>query len=88
MFRSLRHRNARLFFVGLIVSNIGTWIQSTAMSIVVYRLTGRGTDVGINLLCQFLPMLLLGAWACDRVVACCSWCWGEGSPRGWRWRAA
>lgn len=70
MFRSLRHRNARLFFVGLIVSNIGTWIQSTAMSIVVYRLTGRGTDVGITLLCQFLPMLLLGAWAgavADRV---------------------
>lgn len=69
-FRSLRHRNARLFFVGLIVSNVGTWMQSTAMSILVYRLTGRGTDVGITLLCQFLPMLLLGAWAgsvADRV---------------------
>jgi MFS family permease len=69
-FRSLRHRNARLFFIGLIVSNVGTWMQSTAMSILVYRLTGRATDVGITLLCQFLPMLLLGAWAgsvADRV---------------------
>ncbi len=69
-FRSLRHRNARLFFVGLIVSNVGTWMQSTALSILVYRLTGRGTDVGITLLCQFLPMLLLGVWAgsvADRV---------------------
>lgn len=59
-----------MFFVGLIVSNVGTWMQSTAMSILVYRLTGRGTDVGITLLCQFLPMLLLGAWAgsvADRV---------------------
>lgn len=69
-FRSLRHRNVRLFFVGLILSNVGTWMQSTAMSILVYRLTGRGTDVGITLLCQFLPMLLLGVWAgsvADRV---------------------
>ena len=69
-FRSLRHRNARLFFIGLIVSNVGTWMQSTAMSILVYRLTGQATDVGITLLCQFLPMLLLGAWAgsvADRV---------------------
>ena len=70
MFRSLRHRNARLFFIGLTLSNVGTWIQSTAMGLLVYRLTGKATDVGINLLCQFLPMLLLGAWAgavADRV---------------------
>ena len=70
MFRSLRHRNARLFFVGLLVSNIGTWMQMTAMSLLVYGLTGKATDVGITLLCQFLPMLLLGVWAgavADRV---------------------
>lgn len=69
-FRSLRHRNARIFFVGLIISNIGTWMQLTAMSLLVYRLTGKGTDVGITLACQFLPMLLLGVWAggiADRV---------------------
>jgi MFS family permease len=67
---SLRHRNARRFFFGMLVSNVGTWIQSTATSVVVFRLTGRATDVGITLLCQFLPMLLLGAWAgavADRV---------------------
>ncbi len=62
-FRSLRHRNARLFFVGLLVSQVGTWLQLTAMSLLVYRLTGKGTDVGITLLCQFLPMLLLGVQA-------------------------
>lgn len=70
MFRSLRHRNARLFFLGLLVSNLGTWIQLTAMSLVVYELTGNATDAGINLFCQFLPMLLLGSWAgavADRV---------------------
>ncbi|MEY3679672.1 MAG: hypothetical protein RL547_284, partial [Actinomycetota bacterium] len=35
-FRSLRSRNARLFFGGLLLSNVGTWLQSTAMSILVY----------------------------------------------------
>ncbi len=63
MFASLRHRNARLFFLGLLVSNVGTWMQMTATSLVVYGLTGNATDTGINLLCQFLPMLLLGSWA-------------------------
>lgn len=63
IFRSLRTRNARLFFTGLMVSNIGTWLQSTAMAILVYRLTGKATDLGITVAMQFLPMLLLGAWA-------------------------
>lgn len=63
MFSSLRHRNARLFFFGLLVSNVGTWMQMTAMSLLVYELTGKAADVGITLLCQFLPMLLLGVWA-------------------------
>ncbi|CAN5456903.1 MFS transporter [soil metagenome] len=63
MFRSLRHRNARLFFFGLLVSTIGTWMQLTAMSLLVYELTGSATNVGITLLCQFTPMLLLGVWA-------------------------
>lgn len=60
---SLRHRNARLFFAGLAVSNIGTWIQMTAMALLVYRLTGQATAIGFTLALQFLPMLLLGVWA-------------------------
>ncbi|MDX2381172.1 MAG: MFS transporter [Acidimicrobiia bacterium] len=62
-FRSLRYRNARLFFSGLGVSNVGTWMQMTAMSLLVFRLTGEATAVGFTVACQFLPMLLLGAWA-------------------------
>lgn len=62
-FRSLKSRNARLFFGGLLVSNVGTWLQSTAMSILVYRLTGRATSLGLAVALQFLPMLFLGAWA-------------------------
>jgi MFS family permease len=62
-FRSLKYRNARLFFAGLAVSNVGTWLQLTAMSLLVYQLTGEATSVGITVALQFLPMLLLGAWA-------------------------
>lgn len=62
-FRSLHYRNARLFFIGLLVSNVGTWLQFTAMALLVYRLTGRATDLGITVALQFVPMLLLGAWA-------------------------
>ena len=42
----------------------------TAVSLLVYQRTGKATDVGITLLCQFLPMLALGVWAgaiADRV---------------------
>lgn len=62
-FRSLRYRNARLFFGGMAVSNVGTWMQMTAMVLLVFRLTGEATAVGITVAFQFLPMLLLGAWA-------------------------
>ena len=62
-FRSLRERNARIFFLGLLVSNVGNWLQLTATATLVYRLTGRATDVGLTIATQFLPMLLLGAWA-------------------------
>lgn len=62
-FRSLRYYNARLFFSGLAVSNVGTWLQMTAMSLLVYRLTGAATSVGVTLALQMLPTLFLGAWA-------------------------
>lgn len=62
-FRSLRYHNARLFFAGLAISNVGTWLQMTAMSLLVYRLTGEATTVGITFALQMLPTLLLGAWA-------------------------
>jgi len=63
MFRSLRNYNARLFFLGLLVSNVGSWLQFTATSFLLYELTGSATDLGINSALQFLPTLVLGAWA-------------------------
>jgi MFS family permease len=62
-FRALRHGNARLFYSGLLVSNVGTWLQLTAMSLLVYRLTDSATAVGVTWALQFLPMLVMGVWA-------------------------
>lgn len=62
-FRALQHRNARWFYSGLLVSNVGSWIQLTAMSLLVYRLTDSATAVGVTWALQFLPMLVMGVWA-------------------------
>lgn len=63
MFLSLRHRNLRIYFFGLLLSNVGTWLQFTAMSLLIYSINNKATDAGINTFAQFVPMLVLGAWA-------------------------
>ncbi len=62
-FTSLRYRNARWFFGGLLLSNIGTWMQFTAVAILVDRLTGSTTAIGVLTALQFAPMLVLGPFA-------------------------
>ncbi len=69
-FRSLKIRNFRLFFLGQLVSQTGTWMQSVALIWVVLRLTDDGVALGLTTASQFLPVLLLGAWGgviADRV---------------------
>ncbi len=46
-FRSLRHRNYRLFFIGQGISLIGTWMQQIAMTWLVYRMTGSAFLLGV-----------------------------------------
>lgn len=62
IFRSLQYFNARLFFFGMLLSNVGTWLQLTASSLLIYRLTGSAAALGYNVAFQFLPMLLFGTW--------------------------
>ena len=62
-FRSLRHRNFRLFFAGQFVSQTGTWLTMIATTLLVYDLTKSATAVGILTACQFGPVLLLSAWS-------------------------
>ncbi|MFB3884333.1 MAG: MFS transporter [Thermodesulfobacteriota bacterium] len=47
VFRSLIHRNYRLFFGGQGISLIGTWMQQMAMNWLVYRLTGSAFLLGV-----------------------------------------
>src|SRR6266545_6290732 len=62
-FRSLGTRNYRLFAVGQVVSNSGTWMQRVAQDWLVLQLThGSGTALGIATGLQFLPLLLFGLW--------------------------
>lgn len=62
-FRSLRIRNFRLFFIGQSISQAGTWMQMVAVVWMVLRLTDDGFAVGLVTAFQFLPILVLGAWA-------------------------
>ena len=62
-FRSLQHRNFRIFFITMGISFTGTWIQLAAQTLLVYRLTGSGTALGLLTAIQFVPTLVLGAWA-------------------------
>jgi MFS family permease len=69
-FRSLAHRNFRLYFGGQLISQAGTWMQTVSLAWVVLRLTDSGVALGLVTAAQFLPVLLFGAWGgvvADRV---------------------
>jgi len=63
LLRSLRSRNYRLFFSGQSVSLIGTWMQQTAMSWLVYRMTGSAMALGVIGFAGQIPMLLVSPLA-------------------------
>jgi MFS family permease len=63
-FRSFEVRNFRLFFGGQLISQIGNWLTLIAQTLFVLHLTNNnGIAVGVLTACQFLPVLVLGAWA-------------------------
>jgi MFS family permease len=67
--RALRHRNYRLFFVGQLISLVGTWMQMIAQSWLVYRLTGSSLLLGtVGFASQFPVFLLafIGGAVADR----------------------
>ena len=69
-FRSLRIRNFRLFFLGQLTSQAGTWVQMVAIIWVVLQRTDDGFALGLVSAAQFLPVLVFGAWGgviADRV---------------------
>ncbi|GAB17369.1 putative major facilitator superfamily transporter [Gordonia effusa NBRC 100432] len=71
MFASLAIPNYRTYFIGAVVSNIGTWIQRVAQDWLVLQLSGgSAVAVGITTALQFLPALVLspvGGLLADRM---------------------
>src|SRR5438874_312797 len=59
-FRSLRHRNYRLYFFGQLVSLMGTWMQSTAVTWLAFERTGESKWTALILVAQILPTFFLG----------------------------
>ncbi|MFF2631729.1 MFS transporter [Microbacterium sp. NPDC058021] len=71
MFRSFSVFNYRVWFIGALVSNIGAWMQATALSwVVLTQLTDNDAGaMGITMALQFAPPLLLvgvTGWVADR----------------------
>lgn len=69
-FAPFRHRNFRLLWTGLIVSNTGSWMQFVALGYLVDRLTQSPLYLGILATTQAIPRILfalLGGTVADRI---------------------
>jgi len=70
-FRALSHRNYRYWFFGQGLSLIGTWMQTMAQQVLVYRLTGSASALGIVSFMTVLPLIPFALWGgslSDRVA--------------------
>jgi len=68
-FRAFRSRNFRLFFAGQSLSLLGTWMQKTAVSWVVYAQTHSKLMLGVSVFATLFPSALfslLGGVVSDR----------------------
>ena len=62
-FAPLKNRNLRIYLGGQAVSLLGTWMQSTAQSWVIWELTRSESSLGIVVMLNTLPLFLLAPWA-------------------------
>src|ERR687894_204266 len=70
-FAALRHPNYRLWFFGQLVSLVGTWMQITAQSFLVFQLTHSTAYLGFVGFANGLPswlFMLYGGVVADRVA--------------------
>ncbi|SDS56066.1 Predicted arabinose efflux permease, MFS family [Mucilaginibacter mallensis] len=68
-FRAFRSRNYSLFFAGQSISQIGTWMQRTGVSWMVYTMTHSAFMLGLTVFASQFPSFLfslLGGIASDR----------------------
>jgi MFS family permease len=60
-FRAFRHRDYRIFWIGLFCGHTGTLIQSTAQAWLIYELTDSTFYLGLDGLCLGVPRVLFSA---------------------------
>ena len=61
-FRAFRSRNYQLYFMGQSVSLIGTWMQRTGVSWVIYTMTHSAFMLGITVFATQFPSFLLSLY--------------------------
>ena len=67
-FRSLNHRNYRLYFFGQLVSLTSTWMQIAALGWLAFALTGQARWTAYVMASHMIPAFLfgtLGGWLAD-----------------------
>ena len=74
-----------LAFAGQLISQVGNWLTSIALTLLVLHRTHSGLAIGVLGACQFGPILLLGPWAgllADRYVAAAYSAWSTTGGEG------
>jgi MFS family permease len=69
-FAAFRYRNYVLFWIGQLVTNVGSWMQTVATGWLVVQLTNSPATLGFNAAFMALPLVvfsLLGGVIADRV---------------------
>ena len=57
---AFRYRDFRLFWLSLFISNIGSWMQMTAVNWLLYKLTNSPLQLGLNGVFRAIPAIALG----------------------------
>jgi MFS family permease len=60
---AFRYRDFRLFWLSLFISNIGTWMQMTAVNWLLYQLTDSPMQLGLNGVFRAVPSIALGLFS-------------------------
>ena len=62
-FGAFRHRDFRLFWSGLVISHLGTWMQQVAQAWLLFSMTGSAAMVGLDGLFKTVPFVLVSLYA-------------------------
>jgi MFS family permease len=62
-FAAFRHRNFRLYAMGMLVSMAGSWMQIIAQGWLVYQISGSEWTLGLVGFASAIPALIISPWA-------------------------